>query len=706
MRGSSPGLTGLFSASRGRPAAAVILILFAILICFPEQSPFKSMRLFLFDRYQSWLPRERATAPVTIVGIDEASLKVMGQWPWPRTKMAELIDRINRNKPAAIGLDIIMPESDRYSPANLAKSLRQIGPALQQRLMTLPDNDRLLANVLAQTPVVLGAAGFEAPTATTTSSMRTAPIVQQGGEAASFVKHYPAVLKSLPILEDAASGQALLNGNLENGIVRRIPLVSRVGDVLAPSLSLEMLRVALGLPTISVEVGPRGIGSVHLGDIRIPTQPDGEVWVHFAPFLPDRYVSAADVISGRINPELIEQKLVLIALTGQGLVDIVTNSRGERIPGVEVHAQFLENIFDRSFLTRPPWLPGIELAILLVSGMMMIRDVPKMKPKLSTFLAIALITVFLASGFILYQTTGLLLDAASLSLGVGACFICLIISSLIITDRKRHAAERALQLEREEAARVVGEMEAAKRIQMGSLPRAETLFSGETRFDLSALLEPARIVGGDLYDFYMLDENRLFLIVADVAGKGLPASLFMVATKAIAKSIALQNRMNVREIFERMNRELAADNPEMLFVTAFAAILDVEQGALEYCLAGHDAPWRISAGGNVERLEGEGHPGLCMVEDVSYSLEKTILSPGDVLCAVTDGVTEAMNKAGELYGTKRVTDVLEREGTRIASAAELLKKLRNDVNTHVGQAEQSDDLTMLVIRWKGAGALE
>jgi len=172
-------------------------------------------------------------------------------------------------------------------------------------------------------------------------------------------------------------------------------------------------------------------------------------------------------------------------------VDIVTNSRGERIPGVEVHAQFLENIFDRSFLTRPPWLPGIELAILLVSGMMMIRDVPKMKPKLSTFLAIALITVFLASGFILYQTTGLLLDAASLSLGVGACFICLIISSLIITDRKRHAAERALQLEREEAARVVGEMEAAKRIQMGSLPRAETLFSGETRFDLSALLEPA-----------------------------------------------------------------------------------------------------------------------------------------------------------------------------------------------------------------------
>lgn len=184
MKDSPAGLTGLFSASRGRPVAAVILIVFAFLLCFPEQSPFKSMRLFLFDRYQVWFPRERTSAPVTIVGIDEASLKLMGQWPWPRTKMAELIDRINRNKPAAIGLDVIMPEADRYSPANLAKSLRQIGPALRQRLLTLPDNDRLFADMLAHAPVVLGAAGFEVPTSTTMPTMRTAPVVQQGGEAA------------------------------------------------------------------------------------------------------------------------------------------------------------------------------------------------------------------------------------------------------------------------------------------------------------------------------------------------------------------------------------------------------------------------------------------------------------------------------------------------------------------------------------------
>jgi CheY-like chemotaxis protein len=281
MTDSPPGLSGLFSASRGRPVAAVILILFAILLWFPEQSPFQSMRLFLFDRYQSWLPRERVSAPVTIVGIDEASLKQMGQWPWPRTKMAELLERINGNRPAAIGVDIIMPEADRYSPVNLAKSLRQIGPTLQQRLMTLPDNDRILADMLAQAPVVLGAAGFESPTSTTMPTMRTAPVVQQGGEAARFVKHYPAVLKSLPLLEDAASGQALLNGNLEKGIVRRIPLVSRVGAALAPTLSLEMLRVALNLPAIQVNIGSQGIASVRLGDIRIPTQPDGEVWVHF-----------------------------------------------------------------------------------------------------------------------------------------------------------------------------------------------------------------------------------------------------------------------------------------------------------------------------------------------------------------------------------------------------------------------------------------
>jgi serine phosphatase RsbU (regulator of sigma subunit) len=691
------------AAGRGRPLATAFLTVFAVLLFFPDHSPFKTLQVTLFDLYQKYMPRERISTPVTIVGIDETSLKELGQWPWPRTRMAALIERITVFQPAAIGIDIIMPEPDRMSPVRLAESLSDINPALRQQLLKLPDNDRVLAAAIARAPSVLGAAGFDYPATTTAATMRAAPIMIRGGNAALFVRHFPAVLKSLPDLENAASGQALLNTDLEKGVVRRIPLIATVGEMLVSSLSLELLRVASGLPAIVVTAGSRGIVHAGLGDIHVPLQANGEAWVHFTPFLPDRYVSAVDVFSGRVNPDMFQRKLVLIGLTGLGLIDAVTTPRGERVPGVEVHAQFLENIFDQRFLTRPVWMPWLELAALLMCGTILLIAIPTFKPRLSIVLALILAALLLACGIFLYHTAGILFDAASLSMSCSVIFTCLLAGTLIETDRNRRAVQRALHAEREAAARVAGEMEAARRIQMGLLPQAATAFPGETRFDLEALIEPAREVGGDLYDFYLLDEKKLFFIVADVSDKGLPASLFMAMTKTAAKSIAAREERDVGKILKRMNAELAKENPEMMFVTAFAAILDVREGSLEYCIAGHEAPWRIDGAGMVSRLKGKGSPPLCVADDPDYSMERIQLVPGDVICVVTDGITEAMNTSGEPYGKARVTGLLEREAA-LSSTSALVSRLRDDVRAFVGNAEQSDDLVVLIIRWQGLTA--
>ncbi len=677
-----------------------MLSVFALLMFFPDRSPLKTYRLDLFDAYQTYLPRERKSAPVVIIGIDEASLKLQGQWPWPRTRLAELIDRLMSYKPAAIGIDIIMPEPDRASPSRMADSLPQISPELRRSLKSLPDNDHLLAAALTGKPVVLGVAGFDQATPTTAPTMRTAPIVAKGGDAGSYVRKFKAVLKSLPELEDAASGQALLTADLEKGVVRRIPMIAAVGNVLVPTLSLEMLRVAGGLPAINVEVGSRGIAGVGLDDIRIPTQANGETWVHFSKFLPERYLSAADVFAGRVNPEMIERKLVLVGLTGLGLLDYQTTPRGERVPGIEAHAQLLENIFDSDYLQRPYWMPMLESAILLLSGIFLLFAIPNLTPRFSVILAVTLSATLFCIGFLAYRTTGMLFDAASLSISLSSMLGSLLASGFIETDRARNIAQKALQSEREAAARFAGELEAARRIQMGSLPQAANSFPGETRFTLDALLEPAREVGGDLYDFYMLDRNRLFFIVGDVAGKGLPASLFMVMTKALTKSIVTDEAADFTVLFNRLNGVLYKENPEMLFVTAFAAILDVESGVLTYCIAGHDAPWLINAAGSVEQLRGEGNPPLSVMEDGNYPTEGLQLNPGDAICVITDGITEAMNPAGDLYGDTRIPELLQSKGGNL-SASELLKIIRNDVRTFVSNAEQSDDLTLLVVRWQG-----
>jgi serine phosphatase RsbU (regulator of sigma subunit) len=439
---------------------------------------------------------------------------------------------------------------------------------------------------------------------------------------------------------------------------------------------------------------------VGLGDIRIPTQANGETWVNFSKFLPGRYISAADVLAGSVNPDMIERKLVLIGLTGLGLLDYQTTPRGERVPGIEVHAQLLENIFDGSYLQRPSWMPMLELAILLLSGIFLLFAVPTLKPRFSVMLATILSGTLFGIGVLLYRTTGMLFDAASLSISLSSIFGSLLGSVFIETDRARGLAQKALQTEREAAARFAGELEAARRIQMGSLPQAADAFPGETRFALDALLEPAREVGGDLYDFYMLDQHRLFFIVGDVAGKGLPASLFMVMTKVLTKSIVTTETSDFNLPFNRLNEVLCAENPEMLFVTAFAAILDVESGVLSYCIAGHDAPWCINASGTVGQLTGEGNPPLSVMEGVDYPMKYMELAPGDAICVLTDGITEAMNPAGELYGDTRIPDLLHSKG-RGLSASELLGLIRSDVRNFVDNAEQSDDLSLLVVRWYG-----
>lgn len=267
-------------------------------------------------------------------------------------------------------------------------------------------------------------------------------------------------------------------------------------------------------------------------------------------------------------------------------------------------------------------------------------------------------------------------------------------ASMALSERERRIAAAARQ-------RRDGEMAAAKRIQMGILPKAAEVFPNEPRFSIAAISEPARTVGGDLYDFFLLDDKRLFFLVGDVSGKGPEASLFMAISKALCKSAALRDMESIGDILEKANSEIARDNPGTMFVTAFAGILDVETGALEFCSAGHEQPWLIHRDGVQERLEGEGGPPLCLLDEFPFPSDKVQLQPGDILVVVTDGVTEAQNAAGDLFGIER-TDAALAEVGGMTDAADVLDAMVAPVYAFAGDAEPADDLTSIIICWPGS----
>ena len=197
--------------------------------------------------------------------------------------------------------------------------------------------------------------------------------------------------------------------------------------------------------------------------------------------------------------------------------------------------------------------------------------------------------------------------------------------------------------------------------------------------------------------------RSLFFVVGDVSGKGLPASLFMALSKSLLKSIALREPDDAGRILSRANTEIARENPESLFTTAFAGLLDIDTGVLTTASAGHEPPFLRQSNGTLQRIEPAGEPPLCIVENFEYTTARRVLQPGEWLCLVTDGVTEAMNAGGELYGAERLHEVLARQRSE-ASPAAVLTDVRDDVRRFVGATEPSDDLTLLCLLWSGPGA--
>ena len=254
--------------------------------------------------------------------------------------------------------------------------------------------------------------------------------------------------------------------------------------------------------------------------------------------------------------------------------------------------------------------------------------------------------------------------------------------------------------------RIKAELSVAQRIQAGMLPSVSPDFSGQTAFDLDAGMNPAKEVGGDFYDFYMLDENRLAVTVADVSGKGVPAALFMVVAKTMLQNSALAAKEgeNLADVVARANDAISKNNDQMMFVTVFFGVLDLRTGVFDYVNAGHNPPLATSGGGPFAYLAVAGKPDkpLGVMEGLSFRQQSLTLAAGDALFFYTDGVTEAADEKAELYGEDRLKAVLNREAAATPSMEELIAAVRQDISAYVGEAEQSDDITMMGLRYLSA----
>lgn len=293
--------------------------------------------------------------------------------------------------------------------------------------------------------------------------------------------------------------------------------------------------------------------------------------------------------------------------------------------------------------------------------------------------------------------TGKMLYDASLFFVLPRALILLGLSSICTTvaGRTRRLLERQIR-DSQERQRISTELDVATRIQADMLPCIFPAFPERPEFDVFASMNPAKEVGGDFYDFFMVDETHLAIVIADVSGKGVPAALFMVIGKTLINDHTKPDT-DLGQVFTEVNDLLCKSNNEGLFITAFEGVLNLVTGEFRFVNAGHEMPFLARSGHAYEPYKLRAGFVLAGMEGMEYRSGSIQLSPGDKIFQYTDGVTEATNASHELYGMKRLSEILARNTDK--PPAELLPLIKADIDAFVGEAPQFDDITMLCVEY-------
>jgi len=429
---------------------ALLVLVGALALRTVDPDELRRVRDFAFDTYQRLKPRlYNPEVPVRIVDIDEASLAEYGQWPWPRTIVARLVDRLAEKGVAVIAFDVVFAEPDRSSISRMVRDLVAFtDPETVQKLAAaIQDNDQVLADAMAQSRVVLGF-GFDLH-GTSAPPRRYHGSAFAGDDPSQFLPVQQGTVRSLLLLEAAAKGNGSVNMDVDSSVIRRVPMLFRLAgqEGLYPALSIEALRVAQGASTYIVKssgassemaFGARtGIVAIRTGDVEAATDARGRLILYDTGHREERYMSARSVLKGEAAADKLEGHVVFIGTSAIGLKDVRSTPVDQAVPGVEVHAQLAEQMLEQRFLARPDFADGAELLYLAAIGLLFVVLLPRLSAGRMTIVAAIFIMVGLLMPWIAFSRYDLLFDPIYPPVTLAAIYISGTALAFMRTERER-----------------------------------------------------------------------------------------------------------------------------------------------------------------------------------------------------------------------------------------------------------------------------
>ena len=656
----------------------IFIIIFFIILKIVNIDIIKKISLINYDFYQKTFVKGEVKN-ITIIDIDEKSLAVVGQFPWRRDVYAQILNNVNQHNPASIAFDIFFSEEDKQNPKNLLIELKKNINTLKD--IEALDTSKIFIDELKKTKVILPILGITGESLVVNNSKPKLRIISKGSNPKNHLFKFKSKITSLEKINNAATGIgsiSLLPGI--DGIIRSAPILLNIDNQIWPSLSLESVRVSRGQKNLLIETNNVGIQNIKTRKNTFTTDSNGVINIKYKDFKKNNYISAIDIINNNFDKKRIENKIILIGSSAQGLFDIVKISNGKVVSGVEVHAHIISNILTNDSIKKNSFTNFIENILLIIVLLILVLVPTKSKPKYSILFFIGcLIIINLISISLFYQN--LYID----SLYNSICGTLVFMTSLYF----RYLDENYIALENEKKQLVLKkEREIAGEVQKKLFPNNK-----EIEKYVFAKNTPAKDVSGDYYDYYKVNDNEFFFTLADVSGKGIKAGILMANAASVFRSLAKMNA-SLSKTAMYINNQVKDSSYQSMFITAVIGKINIQKKEMEYINLGHEPMMVLDQSFNFKYLDATLSPlGTMMVKNEAHFKTTTIDITDKTILIYTDGVTEGyINNKDELTVTGFENEIKKINSTDpkkiIEHVSDILTKNLNELR---------DDITCLGI---------
>ena len=667
----------------------ILLILIFIRIQNPEFV--KSISNISFDSYQKIFKYNDKQDDIIIVDIDEPSLAKFGQFPWSRNVFSKILENINKEDPKSIGFDIFFSEKDKQSPEEIIKTYSIEDIDIKNALQSIKGHDEKFQKTLKETKSVLAVFGSLIATKGTFDRKGKARIFAKGGNVKNYLYNYQYSLGSIPTLEKNSKGLGSINYITQSdAVVRSLPLLMVFNEKLFPTFGLEMIRVGEKKRSIITNLNENGIKNISIKPYEFKTDKNSLIWVKYNRSINDNFISAEKVFNNEFDNKFFRDKYVLIGASAKGLFDTVKIPTGETVPGVQVHANVIDNLLKNNFLKRNDEIFIFELIVSILISIITFLISQRIKPKYSlSIIFIGLIIIFVF-GLAIYKFRSELIDVSYPMIMISITFLTGLYFRFL---QENKIALQNLQKE----AKLLKERELAGGVQ-------KSLFPDISAFEnfVYAKNIPARDVSGDYFDVMKVGPEEYYFTLADVSGKGVKAGMYMAKASSIFRTLSNLKFPLERVVFG-VNNEIIEAKFKGMFVTAVFGKFNPISGDLTYINAGHESIMLFDKSKKIEFIESDLPPiGIMKYFAESMVKSKTINIKDKTFVVYTDGVTEGYLPNGEEFGAVGVENIVKE--MEIVTPKDLVEKVTSTLNW--GIPKLRDDITCMAINFDNPTEIE